>query len=103
MWDILCEKLFQNFHKLKKKNEDEKNEDFFYLCYDVYIQNVKTSKEDDFKNVLTFLLALLVPKLELLKNTKKGNFRVFLGNCIFRTKKATGKISTCLESTKVEF
>ena len=50
-WNKIKILNFQKNLKLKKKNEDEKNEDFFYQCYDFHIQNVKTSTLNNFKNV----------------------------------------------------
>ena len=62
---------------MKKKSEDEKNEDFFLLCYDFHIQNVKTSTYNDSKNVFTFFMGILVPTLQPLENTQKCPKRPF--------------------------
>ena len=48
---------------MKKKNEDEKNEDFFYCTKNVDFHDIKTSNLADSKYVIRFLIPIIVKKL----------------------------------------
>ena len=57
--------------KLKKKNEDEKNELFFCWMKNFHIHYTKTSNLDNFKYVTIFLISLLDQKIQLVKISQK--------------------------------
>ena len=57
--------------KMKKKNEDEKNELFFCRTKKFHIQYAETSNLDSFKYVTISLISLLDRKIQLVKASQK--------------------------------
>ena len=57
--------------KMKKQNEDEKNELFFCWMKNFHIHYTKTSNLADFKCVTNFLISLLDQKIQLVKVSQK--------------------------------
>ena len=57
---------------MKKKNEDEKNEDFFFSTRNVDFHDIKTSNLVDSKYVIRFFMPILVKKLRSFKVPQKG-------------------------------
>ena len=53
--------------KMKKKNEEVKNELFFYLSYNSHFSHTKTSILDDLKYIIMFLIFLLFNEMQHFK------------------------------------
>ena len=60
--------------KMKKKNEDEKNQLFFYWAEIIYFQYKETSNLADFKYVIRFFTSAMVGKLQRVKVDQKCRF-----------------------------
>ena len=58
--------------KMKKKNEDAKNELFFCLMKNFHIHYTKTSNLADFKYVVILFISSLDQKIQLVKIGQKG-------------------------------
>ena len=68
---------------MKKKNEEEKNQLFFYLAEIIHFQYKETSNLADFKYVIRFFTSALVGKLQRVKagqNADFGRFYPFFAN-----------------------
>ena len=52
---------------MKKKNEDEKNEDFFYCTKNVDFHDIKTSNLSDSKYVIRLFISIMIGKLQPFK------------------------------------
>ena len=57
---------------MKKKNGDEKNEDFFYCTKNVDFHDIKTSNLANSKYVIRFLIPIVVKKIWSFKVPRKG-------------------------------
>ena len=52
---------------MKKKNEDEKNEDFFYCTKNVDFHDIKTSNLADSKYVIRLFISVMIGRLQHFK------------------------------------
>ena len=73
-WIIVSENFFSEKLKMKKKNEEEKNQLFFYLAEIIHFQYTETSNLADFKYVIRFFTFALVGKLQPVKVGQKCRF-----------------------------
>ena len=60
--------------KMKKKNEDEKNQLFFYWAEIIHFQYEETPSLTDFKYIIRFFTSALVGKLQRVKEGQKCRF-----------------------------
>ena len=73
-WKEVIYQKIQNIMKMKKKNEDEKNELFFLPHKNFHIHHTETSNPADFKHVTNFLISLMYKIVQPFKDGLKCPF-----------------------------